>query len=565
LTCCASSKPKCAGPAQRGKEPHSRRGGGRSRRMKLFAAFVPEAFMRPDQLHSRYRELQAYVGWTDPDAARVRAAGELLEPHLAAVVDDFYAEIERHPGALRVITGGTAQIARLKGTLLNWLRELFAGPYDEAYVARRWRVGWRHVEIGLDQVYANVALSRLRSGLVRLLEQGWCGKPEALQAVVRSLQTLLDLDLAIIEDAYQAEYASRRQRAERRDALRTLVQVAPCMVVILRPDLSVAYFSPYAEGLTGHTAAEVAGQDYIARFVPDEHRPPVAANLRGALSGTALQGSEHPVRCRDGSSRHMVWNAQALPDYEGERAVLLVGQDITNLKEAQERALQSVRLAAIGEMVAALAHESRNALQRSQACLEMLAMEVEGRPEALDLVERIQKAQDRLHRLFEDVRSYAGTIRLEPRLCNLADIWREAWTTLAPLRERRDTQLREETGGLNLYCEVDNYALEQVFRNIFDNALAACGDPTRIEVRCAEGEVDGREALRVEVQDNGPGLNAEQRRKIFEPFFTTKTKGTGLGMAIARRIVEAHAGRLVVGDNPQPGATLVISLPRDRP
>jgi PAS domain S-box-containing protein len=533
--------------------------------MELCPAFRHEAIMRPDQLHARYRELQSYVGWTDADAARVRAAGALLEPHLGVVVDDFYAAIERHSGAGKVITGGAAQIERLKGTLVKWLHELFAGPYDAAYVARRWRVGWRHVEIGLDQVYANVALSRLRTGLVQLLEQGWRGQPEALPAMVRSLQTLLDLDLAIIEDAYQAEYTSRQQRAERRDALQMLVQVAPCLVVILRPDLSLVYFSPYAERLTGDEAARVAGQDFIALFVPEEQRAAVAANLRAVLSGTPLQASEYPIRCRDGSRRHMVWNAEALADYEGERAILLIGQDITNLKEAQEQALQSVRLAAIGQMVAALAHESRNALQRSQACLEMLAMEVEDRPEALDLVGRIQKAQDRLHRLFEDIRSYAGTIRLEPRLCSLADIWREAWATLAPLRQGRDVRLQEETGGLNLYCEVDNYALEQVFRNIFDNALAACTDPTCIEVRCAEEPLHGREAVRVEVQDNGPGLNVEQRRKIFEPFFTTKNKGTGLGMAIARRIVEAHGGRLVVSDNPQPGATLVISLPRDRP
>ena len=96
--------------------------------------------------------------------------------------------IERHAGARKVITGGAAQIDWLKGTLVNWLHELFAGPFDAAYVARRWRVGWRHVEIGLEQVYANVALSRLRTALMRLLEQAWPGQPQALPAVVRSLR-----------------------------------------------------------------------------------------------------------------------------------------------------------------------------------------------------------------------------------------------------------------------------------------------------------------------------------------------------------------------------------------
>ena len=99
---------------------------------------------------------------------QLQSLAALLEPHLPALVDDFYEEIERHPRARAVITGGQEQIDRLKGTLRQWLRELLNGPHDAAYVARRWRVGWRHVEIGLDQVYTVVALSRLRRGLLRI-------------------------------------------------------------------------------------------------------------------------------------------------------------------------------------------------------------------------------------------------------------------------------------------------------------------------------------------------------------------------------------------------------------
>jgi two-component system sensor kinase FixL len=66
------------------------------------------------------------------------------------------------------------------------------------------------------------------------------------------------------------------------------------------------------------------------------------------------------------------------------------------------------------------------------------------------------------------------------------------------------------------------------------------------------------------IRDNGPGLGPEQRLRIFEPFFTTKSKGTGLGMAIAKRIVEAHGGWIAVGDGAHPGAELIIILPRER-
>ena len=198
--------------------------------------------MDTDRLYSRYRELQSYVGWTQFDAERIVAAAGLLEPCLHELVDDFYAEIERHPAARKVITGGQAQIDRLKGTLVQWIRELLAGNYDAAYVARRWRVGWRHVEIGLEQVYTNVALSRLRTGLCRCLHTSWPRDPQSLIETVRALNKLLDLDLAIIEDAYQAEYAARLQRTER---LATLGQVAGGVAHELRNPLNVVKTSVY--------------------------------------------------------------------------------------------------------------------------------------------------------------------------------------------------------------------------------------------------------------------------------------------------------------------------------
>jgi signal transduction histidine kinase len=258
-----------------------------------------------------------------------------------------------------------------------------------------------------------------------------------------------------------------------------------------------------------------------------------------------------------------------LPDYEDGPAILNVGHDITYLKQAQQRALQAERLAAIGQMVAGLAHESRNALQRSQACLEMLALAVRDRPDALALIDRLQKAQDHLHLLYEDVRGYAAPIVLDRRPCDLAAVWREAWAHLESARKAADATLRETTQDVDLHCTGDAFRLGQVFHNIFDNALAAGPQPTLVEVHAEAAELEGQPAVRVLVRDNGPGLDPQLRQKVFDPFFTTKAKGTGLGMAIARRVVEAHGGQIVVGNDHEagqaPGAVFVLTLPRGIP
>jgi PAS domain S-box-containing protein len=372
--------------------------------------------------------------------------------------------------------------------------------------------------------------------------------PEALRA-------------SLVRIAERRHLALEKKRSEA--AFRTLVEAAPCMIMILRPNGKLMYFSPFAERLTGYSSEEVLGRDYAPLFVREKSlQASVDQEIKHVSTGVAVGGFESAVWCKDGSRRWMVWNVKLLEDYEGENAVLGVGQDITNLKQAQEEALQATRLATIGQMVAGLAHESRNALQLIQASLEMLTLEVEDRPEALELISSIQAAEDRLHRLFEDIRGYAAPIQLERDVYDISRVWRGAWEQLASLRNARKARLSEQTAGIDLQCCLDLYSIERVFRNLFENSLAACRDPVEIDIECAETTFNGRGAIGIRVRDNGPGFSLEQRKRVFQPFFTTKRQGTGLGMAIAKRIVEAHGGHIALGENRGPGAEITITLPR---
>ncbi len=261
--------------------------------------------MDADRLYRRYQDLQSYVGWTEEDAERVRALRPMLEPCLLSLIEDFFCEMKRHPSAHKVITGGQAQVDRLKDALLGWLRDLLTGPYDCDYVVRRWRVGARHAELGLQQVYTNVALCRLRTGMVRALAESWNDGRENLILAIQSLNKLLDLDLAKIEDAYQAEYTARLQARER---LATLGQIVGGLAHELRNPLNVVkssvYFLLNARSLPAEKQVEhlhriersvelandvITALSNFARMPHPEPQPfPIDACLREALDDGAL-------------------------------------------------------------------------------------------------------------------------------------------------------------------------------------------------------------------------------------------------------------------------------------
>ena len=367
----------------------------------------------------------------------------------------------------------------------------------------------------------------------------------------------------------QLRESEERFRRER-DFAEGLIDTAQVVVLVLDATGRVVRVNRFLEQIAGHHPDGVRRLDWFAHFVPNRDQPRARDAFRNAL--IRVEGSQisHAVQTLDGGEREVEWAYRLLPDdnsaggIDDSGRILAIGHDITALKEAQRRALQAERLAAIGQMVTGLAHESRNALQRSQACLEMLQFRLEDRPEALDLVAGIQDAQDDLQRHYEEVRCYAAPIHLDRRPCDLPSILREAWEHLEWTRRGRDASLAE-VGPAPYEFIGDRSRLIQVFRNIMDNALAACPDPVHVEASWSEVIGGEYPSTQMAIRDNGPGLHPEQRRNLFEPFFTTKTQGTGLGLAIARRIIEAHGGTIHLGLDCSAGAEIVITLPRSAP
>ena len=348
---------------------------------------------------------------------------------------------------------------------------------------------------------------------------------------------------------------------------RAVLETAVDSIVTINATGIICSVNPAVVRMFGYPETELIGQNvsmlmpepykrehdsYISRYL--ETRIPSIIGVGRQVVGRKKNGREFPA--------HLAVSEFTVRDVRFFTGII---RDLSELERVQKLLLQSERLAAIGQMVTGLAHESRNALQRAQACLDMLSLDLQNSPEQLDLARRTTTALQDLHRLYEEVRSYAAPIHLEYRPCELSTIWKKEWENLATVRRDRMIQLIEAEGNQTISCEVDVHRMEQVFRNILENAIHACGETGVITIRSSITEWQGEPAGRIAVQDNGVGMTPEIAQHVFEPFFTTKQKGTGLGMAIVNRIITAHAGFVSAGILTLKGAEIVLIVPLRMP
>ena len=160
----------------------------------------------------------------------------------------------------------------------------------------------------------------------------------AVSEVIVDGQRLFSGILRDITESVQAAEALQQREAE----LRALTESAPCMIVMLRQDLSISHFSPFAEELTGYSADDVIGRNYSEIFLETEYRDNFVSEIESNFKGIPTRGFEIPVRCRDGAVRWMVWNSTLIESEGSEPTLLAVGQDISERHEVEKEIRRQV-------------------------------------------------------------------------------------------------------------------------------------------------------------------------------------------------------------------------------
>jgi len=404
-----------------------------------------------------------------------------------------------------------------------------------------------------------VAVEAMKRGCQDYLNKEDLTKDSLFRAISHAIEKA-GLNTTIRRQQAKLKQHSQELEESNRE-FRMLAANVPARFCYIDADQRYRYVNKRLEELFGIPEEEIIGEQ-VRDVLGTEAYECVREHIEKALSGEQVS-FETAISFASGP-RHI--RATYVPRF-GEDADKVLGYysvvaDVTELKEAEQRLVRSERLAAIGEAMTGLAHESRNILARIQASARMIARRLTGDDDLLKLLNRIEKAQDDLHHLFEEVGRYAAPVKLNCNSSHLGRLLLETWENLATLREGRKAQLQEVSGNMDLHCFVDGFSMQQVFRNILENALAACEDPVEIRVEYTETRIGKKAALCIAMRDNGPGLKPTQEQKVFDAFYTTKTHGTGLGLAIVKRIVEAHGGEITVGPGAGRGAEFLVTLPR---
>lgn len=385
---------------------------------------------------------EAIKGYVEFDAAAtelLRRFHPLAEAEFPRIIDDFYATIQRHPGARAAITGGDAQIARLKHTLVDWMHEMLRGPHDEPYFQKHARIGRVHVRIDLPQAYMLTAMNRIRVQLAEVARDRLADDPPRLVATTRAMHQIMDLELAVMLETYREDLLVKNRTAE--------------------------------------------------------------------------------------------------------------------------------RLSTIGQFAAGIGHELRNPLGVIESSVYLLRQHLAKDPSDPRVGRHLDKIATEVHRSTETITELLELAR--NRLPDRRPVGVRALVTaaigMASLPER--IEVLTVTGAApDVILDVDHDQMARVLSNLFINAAQAMSAAGRITVEAARTG----EGTRVRVSDDGPGIPDDVRPRVFEALFTTRSKGTGLGLALCRRIVEAHGGTIVLEPAPpahppdppgRVGASFLLSFP----
>ena len=352
---------------------------------------------------------------------------------------------------------------------------------------------------------------------------------------------------------------------QEREFAQRLIDSFPDLIVVLDTQGLYTFVSDRIRETLGYTPEEMVGTGLGDRTAP-EHREVLRAMFQDLISGRKTLGSvEYRTLHKDGTWRLLRAVACPIKDPEGRiTGIIASARDVTELNRLEQQVLQTEKLAAMGQMIAGVAHELNNPLTAILSVSDMLRERTE-EPGARRQLELIHQQSRRAADIVQDLLSFSRPPAPHRGRVRLGEVVRRALNL-------HDYSLRRNNVAVDLVPELgipdvvgDSSQLIQVFLNLVVNAEQAIREvrekgTLRVRLGCG---LPGESRVWASVEDDGPGIPPDILPKVFDPFFTTKRpgRGTGLGLSICMAIVREHGGDIEVRPAAGGGTVFTISLP----
>ncbi len=366
---------------------------------------------------------------------------------------------------------------------------------------------------------------------------------------------------ALVDITAQREIEKRLHKEQ--EFARRLVDSFPDLIFVVDVNKRYTYVSPNAQTILGYEVSETIGTVFGERTHPEE-RGSVVSLLQDLLTGRKNFGSvEIQVRHKNGDWRRLKCHFSPLFDETGHiEAVVISGRDVTEVKRLEEQLIQAEKLAAMGQMLAGVAHELNNPLTAILGVSELLR-DRQGVDESTKRqLEMTYRQARRAARIVQNLLEFSRPASPQKKAIDMNSIIDRTLQLHEHSLRRNNVEASFQPVADLPPIIGDANQLIQVFLNLISNAEQAIREVRNFgKIRIRVGKLGTR--VFATVRDDGPGIKPEALPKLFDPFFTTKRPGggTGLGLSICMSIVREHGGNIEAESIPEGGASFTIYLP----